>query len=221
MSLKGMIESVLNDLTIGESIETTALKVHMIARMLKNEDFSTWVYKELNGYNETDKLPNYRVLRTKIIANLIIDNGVKTATIKNHDMPLYQLGKDDAKSMSTINVLDSIISIHNMSEKESLGYSITGYERSRLESIYQFSTILSAHKPVNPVEFKNIVYQFKSKLLDTFMDLNDNIFNDEIDFDLLSKQKDIQSIVNQYINAAIVNMGEGNIQINNSNIDKR
>ncbi len=61
-----------------------------------------------------------------------------------------------------------------------------------------------------------IIHKFKSTLLDIFMELNDTIFDDEIDFDVMAKRTDIEKIVNQTINAGIVNMGNGTISANDS-----
>lgn len=218
INLKSMIESVLVDLTNNTSIEVFALKVQMIARMLKNDDFAFWTNNELSGYKKSCNLPDYRVLNTHVIADLLIDNGFNATHFRRHNMPLYRLNDEDYKKISTSNIYDSVIELEKMSSKDTIGLLITEYEKYVLGKIYLNSTILDASKPINPVSLQHIVYQFKSKLLDTFMDINENLFNDEIDFDIMSRQPDIQKIVNQYINAGIVNVGEGTIKVNQSNI---
>ncbi|MFV0270250.1 MAG: hypothetical protein ACK5HZ_00970 [Macellibacteroides fermentans] len=220
IDIRGMIESVLADLTSSAQLETFALKIQMIARMLKNNDFASWTEKELNGYEDKNKVPDYRVLRTHVIADLVVDNGVKAISLKNHNMPLYLLGKEIENKMSTIFILESVIVIEKMSQKDEIGFTVAEFEKHALGSIYKDSIILNAYKPINPTSLQHIVYQFKSKLLDTFMDFNDNLFNDEIDFDIMSKQPDIQRIVNNNINAGVVNMGEGTINVKQSNIEK-
>jgi hypothetical protein len=221
LNIKSLIESILSDLISNASVEVFALKIQMIARLLKNEDFALWANNELNGYKNNCNLPDYRILKTHVEANILIDNGVKALSLKKHNMPLYQLNKEDEEKISTVYVNDSVIVLEKMSLKDNIGFSLTEYEKYKLGKIYEYSTILSGCKPINPASFQNIVYKFKSKLLDTFMDFNENLFNDEIDFDVTSKQPDIQRIVSQYINAGIVNMGEGSINVNHSNIEKQ
>jgi hypothetical protein len=188
--------------------------------MLKNEKLTSWVDKELNGYKNIEDLPEYRIVRTRVIANLIIDHGFKSATLKNHEMPLYHLGVEIAKKMYTLYLRDSIIVLNNLTSNEAnegeIIYPITEFERYQLNRIYENSNILGAHKPISVAVVDIIIHKFKSTLLDIFMELNDTIFNDEIDFDIMAKRNEIEKIVNQTINAGIVNMGNGTVSANDS-----
>ena len=101
VNIKRMMESVINDLSNNETIQTYALKIKFIANHLKNEKFTRWVNNELEGYRNVDELPSYRLLNTQIIADLLIDNGIKVLTLKNSEMPLANLGdKELIKKLS-------------------------------------------------------------------------------------------------------------------------
>jgi len=220
LSVKGMIESILIDLADNRPVDSYALKIQMVSKMLKNINLSSWIDKELNGYKNIEDLPEYRIVRTRVIANLIIDHGFKSATLKNHEMPLYHLGVESAKKMCTLYLRDSIIVLNNFTKNEAnegeIIYPITEYERYQLNRIYENSNILGAYKPISIAIVEIIIHKFKSTLLDIFMELNDTIFNDEIDFDIMAKRNEIEKIVNQTINAGIVNMGNGSINANES-----
>ncbi len=114
LSVKGMIESILIDLSENRPIDSYALKIQMASRMLKNEKLSNWLDKELNGYKDVKDLPEHRILKTQIIANLIIDNGIKGAKFTNHEMPLYALGEEKADELSTLYIKDSLIKLSGL-----------------------------------------------------------------------------------------------------------
>lgn len=203
-SLKVLIESVIADLANNEPINHYALKLQMISRYLKNESFSQWLIKEIEGYKNEDKLPKYRILTTQVKANLIIDRGFNKVQISDHDIPLYPLGEELAKQISTINIIDSIIALTKLLEdNRSMTMTTTDYERLKLSQVYQDCTILSAHKPIQKSDIELIVHKFKSALLDVFMEFNETILEDDIDFDILTKKKDIDKIVQQTINTGI------------------
>lgn len=221
LNVKTLIESVLSDMANNTTIDTYILKIQMIARLLKNKEFSLWINKELNGYGETDIIPTHRILQTRIVANLIIDNGVKAMSLSNHEMPLYTLEADKSKKMSTINVTYSIAALSKLissSTDNEICYSITEYEKYLLNTIYDHSNVLSAHKPVMIADFEYIIHKFKSTLLDLFMELNDTLFNKEIDFDAMSNKKEIEKIVNQTINTGVYIAEKGNAQFSDSTI---
>ena len=219
VNIKRMMESVINDLSNNETIQTYALKIKFIANHLKNEKFTRWVNNELEGYRNVDELPSYRLLNTQIIADLLIDNGIKVLTLKNSEMPLANLGdKELIKKLSTIPLRESVISLASMLlSKQSLGYTVTEYERYHLSNIYENSTILSAHKRLTSLDCENVIFKFKARLLEMFMEFNDTIFNDELDFDIMNKKKEVDRIVSHTINAGVY-MENSSAKIDNTQI---
>ncbi len=97
-----MIESVITDLSNNEPINHYVLKLQMISRNLKNETFSNWLTKEVDGYKNEDSIPAYRILSAQVKANFIINQGFVKTQISDHFIPLYPLGKKLAKEISTI-----------------------------------------------------------------------------------------------------------------------
>ena len=218
-SLKGMIESVIVDLTNNEPINQYVLKLQWISRNLKNETFSQWLTQEVDGYGIDDHIPDYRILTTQVQANLIIDQGFNKTHLSNHIMPLYPLGIKFAKEISTIRIIDSVIVLTKLlDEKGSLAFSTTEYERVKLGQIYEYSTILSAQKPIQRSDFELIIHRFKSTLLDIFMEFNETIFEDEIDFDVMTKKKHIDRIIQQTINTGLYLTENASANINNSTV---
>ena len=218
-NLKEMIESVIDDLTNNEPINRYVSKLQVIARKLKNETFTKWLDKEINGYQSDDAVPPYRIIPTQVKANLIIERGFQRAQLSNHIMPLYPLGKELAKEISNIEIKESIIELTSVIDSNKpLAYSTTEYERFKLSKIYEDSTILSAHKPLQKSQVEFIIHKFKSSLLDIFMEFNETIFEDEINFDLIAKKRDIDKIIHQTINTGIYLSDHSNANINGSTV---
>lgn len=219
LNLKGMIEKVINDLANNTPIDEYALKIEFIAKHLKNSKFSNWIKNELNGYDINTPLPPCRIIHTQIIADLFIDNGVKALSLKGHTMPLAQLGKELADKFSTIELRDSVISLSKiMTSDSSIGCTITEYERYHLNNIYAHSNILRAYKPLQQTDCLNVIYKFKSNLLDIFMEFNDTLFDNELNFELMNKNKDIEKVINQVINTGVYVSEHSTASISSTNI---
>lgn len=221
ISIKGMIEGVIYDLSQNEPISKFALKIKLISHHLKNKDFSNWINNELDGYKDVKDLPPHRILQSYVIADLVIDNGVKGATLSNHTMPLIHIKNDEIrKKISWVNICDSIISLETIvnSTEPQIYVATTEYERYYLSKIYQYSTILSAKKPISKTEFELIIFKFRSKLLEMFLNFNDSIFNDELDFDIMNKKQEIDKVVSHTINAGVYIAENSSASINHSNM---
>lgn len=219
LNIKEMIESVITDLTNNEPVNHYALKLQMISRFLKNESFSQWLSKEIDGYKKEDTVPVHRVLTTQVKANLIIDRGFNKVKISDHIMPLYPLGEELSKEISTIELKGSIIELTRLLEGNGkIAFSTTDYERVKLSKVYEDCTILSAHKPIQNSEIELIIHKFKSILLDMFMEFNETIFEDEIDFDIMTKKKDIDKIIQQTINTGVYLSENAIANINGSTV---
>jgi len=214
-----MIESVIDDLANNQPINRYALKLQVISRNLINEIFSQWLKKEIDGYGRDDIIPPYRILTTQVVANLIIDQGFNKVQISDHSIPLYPLGEKLSKEISTIEIRDSIIALTKLLEDDGkLAFSTTDYERLKLIQVYQDCTILSAHKPIQKSGIELIIHRFKSTLLNIFMEFNETLFKDEIDFDIMTKKKDIDKIVEQTINAGVYISENSSANINGSTV---
>lgn len=206
INIKELVESVIEDLANNKPVSEFALKLKLIAGQLKNQEFSNWLKNELEGYTDVEQLPDYRIINSFVKANVFIDHIVKHAQLRDHTMPLVQLQDQELeKNMSKIRLTDSVISLEIWANDHDNGLrmNLTEYERFHLGKIYQNSTILDAWKPLSNTDCDNVVLKFKSTLLEIFVGFNDTVFNDELNFDLMSKRKDIDKVISQTIHAGV------------------
>ncbi len=99
-----------------------------------------------------------------------------------------------------------------------MAFSTTDYEKQKLSSVYENCTILSAVKLIQQADFEFIIHKFKSIILDMFMEINDTLLEDKIDFDIMAKRKDIEKIVQQTINTGIYLSENATANISSSKI---
>lgn len=68
--LKKLIERIIQDLGDDKPINSILLKAQIVAANLENENFSTWIRNEQNGYPNLMEVPDYRVLNAIIKADV-------------------------------------------------------------------------------------------------------------------------------------------------------
>lgn len=222
MNVKQLIEEVLTDLGNNSSIDSVASKVQIIARLLKNDNFISWVSKEfLTGYNEEDDLPSYRIsFSPEIKADYIVNQGFGLVQVKNQSVPVSNLGLEKYRKIMEIRFLDALPSIVEYSKNvDKLSVSLNPYERVSIQEVLGDAQIMSCHKTISPSSFMTIIQSVKARLIDFFMDFDDELLNNSIDFNAINQKDNIQRMVNNYFpNAGVVNTGEGSISIEHSNV---
>lgn len=75
--------------TSSEPLPDLLRRCKVLAARLKNKEFATWVEKELNGYQEEDELPSYRVVETPHSKGDF--SGPWGSGLKNAPLPLHNL----------------------------------------------------------------------------------------------------------------------------------
>ena len=66
-----MIKELIKDLSYDKiTLNQALMRAKLIAFEINNDDFKNWINKELNGYLNTDKLPEYRIVPCDVFAVL-------------------------------------------------------------------------------------------------------------------------------------------------------
>lgn len=223
--LKSLIDRVIIDLSENKSIETILLKVQTISYYLKDDDFSSWIRHEQNGYGNGEyPLPDYR----KVNCVVKIDVSQYGSMAKNMMFPCEVI-KDDkiCERLTHMSVFESLNEIEQMStNKEAendLIKAVSWYLVQKYMAPCINENILVANQHINMSTIQTIVSQFKSKLLAFFLELNDKMDWD-INFDVFSTKDLIKQImVTNNINAAVVatdsaSVATGDVKVENSYI---
>ena len=222
INVKKLIEEVISDLANNESICMVSNKVQIISRLLKNQIFTDWVNSEfVNGYVDISTIPKYRESTiTGVYADFITPHGFGMMQYKNTEIPIANLGSTKYEQVAKVKVKDPLPIIQNALEgkKEDIAYSLTPYEIQMIQSIMPDCQIMQIHKIVSRQFFERIIQTAKNTLIDVFMEFNDSIFNKEINFNVMNKERKIASIVNKTINTGVYVEEKGTANINDSTI---
>lgn len=218
IDLKKQIESIIEDLANDASIARILLKAQTIAFYIKDDTFTRWIKAEQNGYEDIKSIPDYRKVKCGVKANVSIPfRGIFTNMI----VPVDAIeNKKIRESLSHIIVTEPISEIEEMGKadnEKSLRMNVPAFAYNAINQFYPNGNIEDAWKFTNPSSASAIISIVKSKLLDFFLNFEQEI-DINVNFDVMANKEKIQTIVNQTINAGVVNTGDGSVSINQSEI---
>lgn len=225
-TLKSLVDSVISDLTENKSIESILLKTQTISHFLKDEEFTTWIKHELNGYGYDEyPLPNYRKINCIVKVDISQSFG---RMVKNYQFPCeyINVGKISER-LTHMPIYESLSEIELMMKNDKHGNDLTmavpQYIVQNHMSKYVEGNILVANQHINMNNIQAVISKFKSLLLTFFLELNDKM-DWNLNFDVLATKQIIKQImVTNNINAAVVategsTISTGSVSIENSHI---
>lgn len=222
MDVKKLIEDVITDLANNCTLDSVSSKVQVISRLLKNDRFRKWVDCEfVHGYKSDEDTPEYRVMyiagvRASYIAPAGFGSMVKYT---NQQIPIENLGAERYKKIAKIYVWDTVSIIQNaINPNNDIHLAVGPHESSDIQEVLGYCQIMSMYKIVSGQQYQRIIDKTKAMLIDFFLELNETVLDNEIDFNVMTKKNDIERIVNNTIYAGVVNTGEGSVAISDSTV---
>ena len=225
-TLKSLVDSVISDLTENKSIEAILLKTQTISHYLKDEEFTTWIKHELNGYGDDEyPLPDYRKINCIVKVDISQPFG---RMAKNYPFPCEYIKDDKIRErMTHMAVFESLSEIELMMKDDKHGNDLTiavpQYIVQNYMAKYVEGYILVANQHIKMNNIQAVISKFKSLLLTFFLELNDKM-NWELNFDVMATKQIIKQImVTNNINAAVVategsTISTGAVSVENSHI---
>ena len=220
MDTKNLIEEVLLALGNNKSLTDVSSKIQIIVRLLGDEKLKSWYTCEfVTGYKDQE-LPDYRISRAvDIKANYIVPQGFGALQLSGQSVPVANLGLEKYKEIMTVRFCDTISAIIEYSKHpEDVAMSLSPYEQMLVQKVLGEAHIQNVHKVLSPSTFQTIIDNVQGRIIDMFMDLNERIFNGELDLKSDSAKKEIHQVITNNITAGIVQTGAGTIEANNATI---
>lgn len=211
--LKKLIETIIQDLGDNRPVKGILLKAQIVAAQLENENFTTWIKNEQNGYPNSMELPNYRILGAIVKADVVQPLGI----INNCTIPPGIFENDQLDDLLTkARIWHSLFEIENMCNTKQGGnfsincpvfvYSeINKHVRGKVQNVRQEFPVSS---------LASIADIFKSKLLSFFIEI-DKKMEAGVDFSSIGKESVNQIMTTYNINSAVANIGEGTVNTGN------
>lgn len=215
---KSLIENVIVDLAENEPLSKILLKVQVVAHQLKNEKFRKWIENEMNGsYKTKGELPEYRICNCEVLSNISNGHGI----LKNLTISTEMFSNKDATYLAKhVLFYEAISEIDNYANcqkslKKMLPNVVLHYINQTLNPGWN---TIDAWQTIPGPMCKTIIDTFKSKLLQFFLELNEEI-GINVDFDAIQNKNKIEKIMNTTINAGVVTTGpNASLNISNSNV---
>ena len=218
MDTKTLIEEVLLDLGNNKSLTDVSSKLQIIVRLLGDQELKDWYRKEfVTGYKDQD-LPEYRISQAADIkANYIRPQGFGAWKVSGQSVPIVNLGIDKYKQVMTVRMTDTIAAIVEFSKHpDSIAMSLTPYELVLVQQVLGTAQIQSVHKELSPSTFQTIIDNVQGRIIDMFMDLNEKVFDGEIDLKSATTKQEIHQVITNNITAGIYHSGNGDVNVTDS-----
>lgn len=224
MDVKKLIEDVISHLAENDSLSLIVPKLQVISKLLKNEKLRLWIESEfIYGYKDNQDIPNYRkIFVSNVKASFLLHQGFgKMMQYTNWDVPISNLGMNHYGDFMNLEIKQTVFAIERILDDNegNIHLSLTAYEKLLVQqNILDNCEISNIYKVVSRTYFLDIVSTTKAKLLDLFLELNESIFNNEINFNVMEKKEKISQIVNHTINTGVYVADGSTANIQNSNV---
>jgi len=216
-----MIKELIKDLSYDKiTLNQGLMRAKLIAYEINNDDFKNWISKELNGYNNEDKLPEYRIIPCDIFAQIEAYGQKKlvpydlTSLDKDLDGMLYSM-----KMLQSVSIIEKGLTESN----ETYGYQDLPFALVQdLRKMADNNYITNVKRRIQFSQTEHILNLTKQKLIDTLLDLEKTFPNMQDNYQNTEENKEkTNTIINNHIygEKANSNIGIGdNISQKISNI---
>ena len=224
MDVKKLIEDVISHLAENDPLSIIVPKLQVIAKLLKNEELKSWIDSEfIYGYKDGSEVPDYRKISvSNVKASFLLHKGFgQMMQYSNWDVPISNLGMEHYSDFMNIEVRQTVFAIDQIliENKGNIHLSLTAYEKLLVQTkILDNCEISNINKELSRTYFLDIINVTKAKLLDVFLELNEDVFNNELNFNVMEKKEKISQIVNHTINTGIYVGENSTANVDNSNI---
>ncbi|HBN6529344.1 TPA: hypothetical protein LZR09_004817 [Escherichia coli] len=190
------LQEIIQILSTGDEGTTNALiKTKILLFSIGKKELAAWVNHEINGYPDSVSLPDYRIVGTRILADL--NNGVRL--YRAFPLPIGYLSEDDYEDATTSNVRLSISQIeelvtnagdsHALQQPIPLDYALVKYCKG-IDKGYELTR---CYKEIALHNFTSILTQVRSRLLDFILELSDQVSEIPDEKNMTEKLKNIDT----------------------------
>lgn len=208
---------IIRDLIMDKiSVLQAMQSLDFILEDIQEKKIKKWVKNELNGYQENDQIPDYRILDAIVIGNV----QVGYALYSNISIPISD--KEVLEKLTKVEIGDPISKIIQLAkaENETDDHYLALNVNIGLINHYQQTNgdVIQAQRRLGIYAYNSIISQIKDKLLEIFKILEKNYGNlDELYINFSDDKKKEET--KQKIEKVIFN--DNSIKIGNNNkIDK-
>lgn len=194
-----MIKELIKDLSYDNiNLNQALMRAKLIAFEINNDDFKSWINKELNGYLNGDKLPDYRIIPCDIFAVLEAYGQKKWVPYD-----LTNIDKDLDGKIYKMEVQQSVSIIENGLKDTTETYGYQDLPIGIVQMLREMSNndyIVSVKRRIQLSQSQHILNLTKQKLIDTLLELDRAFPNLQDNYQNTEENKEKTStIINNHI----------------------
>lgn len=204
---------LIKELANGKVDLVTAFnRLLIIASDIENEDLAMWVECELNGYQNFEDLPEYRIIQAPNLQYTGINGGYK---ITNMPLPHAYLYRETIDKIIDVGVFEGIKELEKYTYvKKPLYRDMTPLAGEVLERTG--IRCVSIKQTINPEHYTGVLSSIQTKLIKVLLKIDKEYGNfDELDVAITDKTPDDLRTINIQIKKLIY--GDNSIKIGDNN----
>lgn len=216
---------ILKDLVSGDNnLESVLLRLKIILSDLENEEINNWIDSEIQGYENFEDIPPYRILQGRPMGTYILGSPFNGLKHTNSQVPIGHLPKDVRDSLLTLHLTDGLLGIKSLIESDgTIGKSVTTEFCHSISKEGLFITGMNVIFSVNQIQ--GVIANIKNKLMNILLKIEKEFGNLD-SLDTFAEETDTQALqsIEQYIINVIfdesIKIGDNN-KIKSSDIGHR
>jgi hypothetical protein len=197
MLIDEIIELLSNEQS---SLSEALLKTKVLLHTIGKKELSEWVNHELNGYPDDVEIPEYRVLQSKVLAN--ISNGAWR--YEAHPIPIAHLKPDRRAHLEAAHLRQSLSILETFDTGKKGGFltrDIPMEGNAKLEESLTGGYHIERAWCQTPVhDIKGVLTQVRSRLLDFILELKQTV-GDSKDEESIKRKADAADATSMFNNA--------------------
>lgn len=190
---------LLKDLASGNDLESALFRLKIILSGLENEEINKWIDNEIEGYENIDELPLYRIVEGRAVGTYIIGSQYNGIKYTKSPIPINHIPEDIRQKLLEGYFTQGIPSLKSMILKgETIGKPVPPEVCHRLSS--NGFLIGSMNIELASSEIETILSKVKNKLISIIIKLEKEFEDlDSLDIFHDDTSKEVIEETEQYI----------------------
>ncbi len=224
MSLLHEIQDLAASSSKDVELSSLLRKCKILAARLNHTDFKIWIEKELNGYDDANSLPSYRILETMSKGHF---SGWGGSSLSNAPIPTYCIEKKHQKYVNNVYITEGISALEDLLSKSD--GTLHNPWRPELLALYgtkfyENMNCIEAWQIISSSSLASIIDTVRTKILNFVLEIeaeNPDAGDAKINTNPIEQGK-ITQIFNTTIHGNVQNVATGssdfeqNSQVNNT-----
>ena len=222
MSLLREIQDLAASSSKDVELSSLLRKCKILAARLNHIDFKIWIEKELNGYDDANSLPSYRILETMSKGHF---SGWGGSGLRNAPIPTYCIEEKHQKYVNNVYITEGISALEDLLSKS----DGTLHKPWRTELLalygakfYEYMNCIEAWQVISSSSLASIIDTVRTKILNFVLEIeaeNPDAGDAKMNTNPIEQGK-ITQIFNTTINGNVQNVATGSSDVNqNSQIN--